>query len=229
MLAIVPARGGSVGLPGKNIKLLDGKPLIAYTILAALNCKEISRVVVSTDNKEIANVAMKYGAEVPFMRPDFLSTNEARSIDVIKYTIERLEREENAIYNEFTLLQPTSPFRTSLDISNSIALFKTKNADSVISCCQEHHPIKWHKYLDKFGRFEDIFDIELGNRQDQRVSYYPNGAIYIFKKELIETENYYSSKSFAYVMDRNNSVDIDTIDDFEYAEWLFYKNKRKIQ
>ena len=223
MLAIIPARGGSKGLPGKNIKLLHGKPLIAYTIEAAKAAKFISRVIISTDDAEIAKVAIQYGAECPFMRPDFLATDEARGIDVHKYTLDRIEKEENIAINEFVILQPTSPLRTANDIDSAIEIYQTKKADSVISYCAEHHPIKWHKYIDKNGKFENIFETIINNRQDERISYYPNGAIYIFKRDLINTERYYTENSYAYIMDRSRSIDIDTIDDFEYVEFKMQK------
>lgn len=220
MLAIIPARGGSKGLPGKNIKLLHGKPLIAYTIEAAKKATLVSRVIISTDVEEIAKIAMEYGAENPFMRPDFLATDEARSIDVLKYTLDRIDKEENTITSEFILLQPTSPLRTSEDIDNAVSLFRKKRADAVISYCAEHHPIKWHKYVDKNGKFENIFEDKLHNRQAGRTTYFPNGAIYVFKKAVVEEEQYYTKNSYAYIMDRKSSVDIDTIDDFEYVEYL---------
>lgn len=225
MLAIIPARGGSKGLPGKNIKLLHGKPLITYTIEAAKAAKFISRVIISTDDAEIAKVAIRYGAECPFMRPEFLATDEAKSIDVLKYTLARLEQENGSTINEFILLQPTSPLRTAEEIDEAITLFHEKNADSVISYCVEHHPIKWHKYVDENGKFESIFETTINNRQAERETYFPNGAIYVFKRELIDAEQYYTKNSYAYIMDRKKSIDIDTIDDFEYVEFLMSKEK----
>lgn len=223
MLAIIPARSGSKGLPGKNIKLLNGKPLIAYTIEAAKACKYISKIIISTDDDIIADIAVKFGAECPFMRPKALATDEARSIDVYKYTFNRLEREFGETITSFVVLQPTSPLRTAQDIDNAIEIFLKKNADSVISYCKEHHPIKWHKYITQEGKFENIFEDTIGNRQDERTSYFPNGAVYVFKKEVINTEKYFTENSYAYIMERQKSVDIDTIDDFEYAKFLLSK------
>lgn len=221
MLAIIPARAGSKGLPGKNIKLLNGKPLIAYTIEAALKAKEISRVIVSTDDEEIAKVAMEYGAEIPFMRPGFLATDDAKSVDVYKYTLERLGSEGSGAIEEFVVLQPTSPLRNSIHIDEAVALFKEKKADSVISFCKEDHPIFWHKYITEEGRFEEIFKGDyLKNRQEIRTTYYPNGAIYIFRKSMIDENNYYSNNSFPYIMNRNTSVDIDNQEDFELASYI---------
>ena len=225
MLAIIPARGGSKGLPGKNIKLLNGKPLIAYTIEAALKSKSITRLIISTDDKEIEDLAIKYGAECPFTRPEKLATDEAKSIDVLQYTIERLEKEYNISIPNIIVLQPTSPLRIASDIDNAVELFIKKNADSVISYCQENHPIRWHKYVTEDGQFENIFDEVIQNRQDEKPTYFPNGAIYIYKRELLFSGKYYTQNSFAYIMPKNRSVDIDDIDDFNYASYLIKENQ----
>lgn len=225
MLAIIPARGGSKGLPGKNIRLLNGKPLIAYTVEAALRAKHIDRVIISTDDEEIASVAVQYGAELPFMRPAELASDTAMAIDNYIYTIGRLEIESGTPIDAFVVLQPTSPLRTAEDIDGAIELFDQKGADSVISYCQEAHPVIWHKYLDAKGRFVDIFESNIKNRQDNRVSYYPNGAVYVFKSSVIRERKYYTNKSFAYIMPRTRSVDIDFIEDFEYAEFLLRRRQ----
>ena len=224
MLAIIPARGGSKGLPGKNIKLLNGKPLIAYTIEAAMAAKKISRIIVSTDSRQIAKVAMDYGAESPFLRPKHLATDTALSIDIYDYTLSEIEKQEAVKIEKFMVLQPTSPLRTAEDIDNAIELFNTKSADSVISYCQAHHPIKWHRYVTNEGKLKNIFEETLNNRQEERPSYFPNGAIYIIRRDLIKKRSYISDNSYAYIMDKKKSIDIDTIEDFEYAEFLL-KNK----
>jgi len=227
MLAFIPARGGSKGLLGKNIKLLNNKPLIAYAIEAALNSKYISRIIVSTDDEEIAKVAKDFGAEVPFLRPDFLATDQALALDNYIYTINRLNQEGTEI-DEFIVLQPTSPLRTVNDIDNAIQLFKEKEADSIISYTENPHPLHWNKKINKDLTFSNIFDAKLANRQDFEITYLPNGAIYVFKFELIKKKEYYSSKSYAYIMNRTNSVDIDTLEDFEYAEFLLNKRKSNL-
>lgn len=124
------------------------------------------------------------------------------------------------LIDAFVVLQPTSPLRIDEDIDGAIELFEQKRADSVISYCQEAHPVTWHKYLDDEGRFVDIFDANIKNRQDNRVSYYPNGAVYVFRTSMIRERKYYTDRSYAYVMPRTRSVDIDFIEDFEYAEFL---------
>ncbi len=225
MLAIIPARGGSKGLIGKNIKSLLGKPLIAYTIEAALESKSVSRVVVSTDDLKIAEVAERYGAEVPFLRPDHLASDNSAAIDTYLYTIKRLERESHYSIHELMVLLPTCPLRDSSDIDSAIFLYRDRLADSVISYTEEHHPIYWHKKLKEDLRFENVWQEEfLLNRQNLERTYYPNGAIYIFKSELLHSGRYYSDNSFAHIMPRNRSVDIDTLEDFELAE--FYLRKK---
>lgn len=220
MIAIIPARGGSKGLPGKNIRLLNGKPLIAYAIEEALKSKTVDRVVVSTDDEEIAKISLQYGAEIPFMRPEFLASDTAQAIDNYIYTIDRLERGSCYAIDAFAVLQPTSPLRVAEDIDGAIELFLQKEADSVVSYTPEAHPVTWHKYLDDEGRFVNIFDDNIQNRQANRASYYPNGAVYVFRTTMIRNRKYYTDKSYAYIMPRNRSVDIDFLEDFEYAEFL---------
>ena len=220
MIALIPARGGSKGLPGKNIRLLNGKPLIAYAIEAALKAKHIDRVIISTDDEEIARVAVEYGAELPFMRPAELASDTAMAVDNYIYTIDRLEKEGRKTIEAFVVLQPTSPLRIAEDIDGAVELFLKKEADSVISYTKEAHPVVWHKYLDNESRFVDIFDANIKNRQENRVSYYPNGAVYVFRTSMIRERQYYTDRSYAYIMPRTRSVDIDFIEDFEYAEFL---------
>lgn len=227
MIAIIPARGGSKGLPGKNVKLLSGKPLIAYTIEAALASKLISRVIVSTEDPHIAEIAIKYGAEVPFLRPKHLADDNSIAVDTYLYTIHRICKDKNSLVKSIIVLQPTSPLRTSNDIDNAIELFKANNADSVISYTKEQHPISWHKYIDSNQRIISISHEKLHNRQDLQETYYPNGAIFIFKYEMLVSRKYYSENSYAYIMSRSRSIDIDYIDDFEYAEFLISKNMKR--
>ena len=225
MLAIIPARSGSKGLPGKNLKELNGKPLISYAIDQAKKSKLIDKIVVSTDDVDIANVAVNCGVECPFLRPAHLATDDSLVNDTFIYTLDKLKNDFNYDVSEFIVLQPTTPLRKVGDIDSAIELFKQKDADSVVSYVLESHPIYWHKFLDENMCFDDIFEQKLANRQEYPKSYYPNGAIYIFKKKLILENKWYSDKSFAYLMPRSRSVDIDTLDDFSYAEYLLGKNK----
>lgn len=228
MIAIIPARGGSKGLPRKNIKCLLGKPLIAYTIEEALKSKSISRVIISTGDLEIAEISKKYGAEVPFMRPEYLSSDISKAIDTYIYTIQKIEEQEQININEFIVLLPTSPLRECHDIDAACGLFYDKHADSVISYTKEHHPISWHKFVNDDGKFEDIFqDNLLKNRQELKESFFPNGSIYVFSKKIILEGRYYSDNSYSYIMPRERSVDIDTYEDFELAEFYLKKKNEK--
>ena len=220
MIAIIPARKGSKGLPGKNIKDLIGKPMIAYSIEEALKSKYIKEVVISTDCKEIEEVAVKYGAKSPFLRPEHLATDNAKAVDNYIYVINRMNKEFGYDVKDFVVLQPTSPLRKVEDIDGSIELFKGKNADSVISYTEEHHPIEWHKYITDEGKFENIFEVRLINRQEIKKSYFPNGAVFVFDYEFIKQRKYFSDNSYAYIMPRFRSVDVDTIEDFKYIEFL---------
>lgn len=225
MIALIPARGGSKGLPGKNTKLLFGKPLIAYAIESALNSKYITQVYVSTDSEEIAEIAKKYGAKVPFLRPSYLASDEALAVDTYLFMLDKWQ-ESGENVDSFIILQPTSPLRTSKNIDEAIELFQSKNASSVISYTEENHPVSWHKYVNDDLTFSTIFEEELLNRQQKRKTFYPNGAVFIFKTELIREKKYYNENSFAYLMSRYNSVDIDTLEDFEYVEFLITKKEK---
>ncbi len=227
MIALVPARGGSKGLPGKNIRNLRGKPLIAYSIEAALGAKGVRRVIVSTDDPEIAEVSKKFGAEVPFMRPSELAQDQSLAIDNYIYTIQQLQRNGDPV-DQLMVLLPTAPLRTSADIEGAMEIFKKRGADSVISYYKAPHPVQWYKYFDSQGVVRSYFPEgdRLGNRQDEREAYLPNGAIYIFHSSLLlETKSYFSEKTFPYVMPIQRSVDIDTLEDFEYAEFLMSRKK----
>lgn len=223
MLAIVPARGGSKGLPGKNIRMMNGKPMIAHTIEAAKLSKEISKIIVSTDCLQIADVAINYGAQVPFLRPDYLASDQSLVLDTYLYILDELFKQEKIKIEEFCVLLPTSPLRGTDDIDNAIRIFREKKADSVVSYTKESHPLRWHKKINSQGALESIFNDELRNRQDEDVYYYPNGAIYIFKEKLLRSGTYYSQNSYPYVMPRERSVDVDDLFDFQFAEYLLRK------
>ncbi len=223
MLGLILARGGSKGLPGKNIKELNGLPLIAYTIKAALASGRIDRLVLSTDDEKIAEVGRSYGADVPFMRPAELGADKTPSKDVIVYTIDTLMRSSGQKIKEFMLLQPTSPLRTSQDIISALNLFRDKQADAVISVSEGHHPPAWAKRVLPDGRLANynVPQIEVLNRQDAAKVFYPNGAIYVFNYDYYRSvDDCYSGKVYAYQMPKERSVDIDDLFDFKLAEHL---------
>lgn len=227
MLAIIIARGGSKGIPGKNIKLLCGKPLIAYTIEAAQAARSVDRLILSTDDEGIGEVAQKLGVEIPFMRPAELAQDTSLAIDNYIYTVDRLNAENLTQYDEFVVLQPTSPFRTAADIDNAIELFHEEDADSVISVCEASHSPAWAKKINASGVLKDYFDINIGNRNRQELekAYMPDGAIFILKLSLLKSlYSYYSDNAYAFIMCPERSIDIDTPLDFEFAEFLMRKH-----
>ncbi len=220
MLAIIPARGGSKGLPGKNIMPLNGKPLIAYSIQQALNSRFISRVYVSTDDNVIAEVARSFGADCPSLRPGYLAQDDSKAIDTYLYTVDMLEEQEEGKYESIVVLQPTSPLRLTSDIDSAIEKFHNKKADSVVSYCELDKPLPWIKRINKDDQFVNIFDDSVENRQRCEKGFYPNGSVYVFSVDLLRAGKYYSENSYAYIMPKSRSVDIDYIDDFRYAEYL---------
>jgi len=227
MLAVIPARGGSKGVPGKNIRLLCGKPLIAYTIEAAAAARSIDRIILSTDDPEIAAMAGRYGVEVPFMRPGRLAQDNSLAIDNYIYTMGRINSDGSKQYYDFIVLQPTSPFRTAADIDGAIGLFHDKSADSVISVCETSHPPVWAKSTGPSGALRDYFSTNTDNRNRQELekAYMPNGAIFVLRLALLEElYSYYSGNTYAYIMPQERSMDIDTPFDFEFAEFLMRKH-----
>ena len=223
MIAIIPARGGSKGIPNKNIKQLSGKPLIAYTIEAAKNAKSLKKIILSTDDQEIAKIARNYGVEVPFMRPKELATDDALAIDNYIYTIERLNSKLREPYESFVVLQPTSPLRTALDIDNAVRIFRENNADSVVSVSEAPYPPAWAERIDQQGILRPYFNGEGGvkNRQQFDQAYVPNGAVYVFKYALLkEKHSYYSERTYPYIMPQERSIDIDVNFDFNLAKFL---------
>lgn len=218
VLALIPARGGSKGIPGKNIKDLAGKPLIAYTIEAARQCAVIDCVMVSTDSREIAEVAKRYGAEVPFLRPDFLAEDTSKTIDAVYYTVDRLSEEVES-YDYLVLLQPTSPLRTSEDIERAVALSVENGCDVVSVSEVSDSPILMRK-CDKNGNLTHLLDKNSTvRRQDMPVYYRVNGSIYVNEIKRLSAETSFNDNPVGYIMPRERSVDIDEPADFAVAEF----------
>lgn len=228
-LTIIPARAGSKRLPNKNIKDLDGKPLISYTINAAVKSKYITETVVSTDSEKIKNVALEYGANVPFIRPKELADDHSKSIDVVTHAIDFYKKELNKEFDYVILLQPTSPLRDSNDIDNAIKYLNEKDADAVISVCEmEHNPI-WSNKLNKEKSMKNFLDEKYINKRTQELDKYYriNGAIYICKIDILIKENrfFIDDNIYAHEMTQENSVDIDTHLDFILAKILLEERK----
>lgn len=221
VLAIIPARSGSKGLKDKNIKLLNNKPLISYTIKAAVDSKIFSDIMVSTDSQEYADISVKYGASVPFLRPSKLATDESPTSDVIKDIIEKYAA-IGKTYDYFMLLQPTSPLRNKNDIISTWNILNEKKAKSVISVCEaEHSPLLMGTLNENHSMSNFLSNKNNKRRQELEVYYRLNGAIYLCDVPFYtETENFYNDESYAYVMERENSIDIDSHVDFLVAETL---------
>ena len=222
IIAILPARGGSKRLPGKNIRDLNGKPLIAWTIDAALGSRYIDTVCVSTDDLTIKGIAERYGAEVPFLRPARLASDNASTVDVVEHAIEFYEQVQKEQYDILIVLQPTSPLRTATDIDESIESFLKKKAANVVSVCEVDHSPLWCNSLPDDLSLTGFIKPELRKMrsQDLPTFYRLNGAVYIIllevfrqKKDLILCQN-----AYAYIMSKEHSIDIDDINDFIQAE-----------
>lgn len=221
-LAIIPARGGSKRLPRKNVLDLAGKPLIAWTIEAALKSKYICKVIVTSDDEEILEISMQFGAET-IKRPEELASDTATTFDAIKHTIDNLKA-----YDYIVLLQPTSPLRTEYHIDEAIELLFKKQSDAVISVCEMEHSPLWSNTLPEDGSMGQFLREEIKNKRSQDLEKYYrlNGAIYICKTNKLLDEKSFMLKEniFAYKMDRKSSVDIDEEIDFKFVECLINEN-----
>lgn len=228
VLAIIPARGGSKGIPRKNIKDLCGKPLIAWTIEEALKSKYIDRTIVSTEDEEIAEISKKYGAEIPFLRPKELAEDDTPTVDVVIYLINWLERSEGYKYDYVCVLQCTSPFRNYLDIDKCLEKVEIVQMDGIVSICEVETNPYWTnifegerlKYFIEEGR-------SLTRRQQLPEVYRYNGAIYIVRKEVLIKQKTLEPKNMTgYIMNRENSIDIDDMMDFKLAELLIKEREK---
>lgn len=222
VIGIIPARGGSKGVPKKNIKLLNNKPLIAYTIEAAIESK-LDTVIVSTDDQEIADVAKRFGADVPFLRPDNLANDSAKSLPVMLHALNFMEEQSGKNYDAVMMLQPTTPHRTIEDIDKAIDLLEQTNADSVISVVdvEGHHPARM-KFMEDGKLIDPPYCEAYENqpRQELTPMYIRNGAIYLTKKEVLLANSFKGKDCRALVMPASRSVNIDSVLDFQMAEFL---------
>ncbi|MGU5758131.1 acylneuraminate cytidylyltransferase family protein [Aeromonas caviae] len=222
-IAIIPARGGSKRLPNKNILPLAGKPLIVWTIEAALDSQLFDMVLVSTDSQAIADVSMSAGATVPFLRPAELASDTATTNDVISHMVEWVEEQHGPVAN-IALLQPTSPLRNADHLKEAMALYDEKQASAVISVCELDHPIQYCNRLPSDLSMDGFIPAAANKRSQDLEPYYRlNGAIYIFARRFVDTlSEIYSDGAFAFVMDKYSSVDIDDEFDFKMAEFIKY-------
>ncbi len=218
--ALIPARGGSRGIPRKNLHPLRGKPLIAWTIEAALRSAAIEKVIVTTDDDEIAEVSRSCGAQVPFLRPAALASDEADSGAVVMHALDFLRR-SGEWPSAVALLQPTSPLRDCGDIDRAAALYDQKAAQAVASVRRVEHPVQWLRRIDSDGRLVSYSETDVSRRQDMQVLYELNGAIYLVNADTFERERtFFPPRTFAYVMPPERSIDIDTLFDLRLASLL---------
>ena len=224
--AIIPARSGSKRLHKKNTYKFNNKPLISWTIKIALNSKYIDKVIVSTDDNYIAKIAKFYGAEVPFMRPKKLSNDEASSADVVLHALKKLKVNKNDL---FILLQPTSPLRKTSHIDDAIKIFeKNRFIENIVGVSKLDHPIEWSDQLPNNLSMKHFMQKENKNKRSQDFSprYIINGSIYILKiRSFLKNKNFIlKNNSYGYIMKKNESIDIDNLEDLKLAEYFFKKN-----
>jgi len=215
--ALITARGGSKGIPRKNIKAIAGKPLICWTIEAALRSSLLNAVVVSTDDLEIAELARQAGAQVPFMRPAELAQDQTPGLDPVLHALDQLPQ-----YDSVLLLQPTSPLRTTDDIDGCLNLVMREKAQSVVSVSEtETHPY-WTYRLNADQTMVRLLDVApVARRQDLPAFFSLNGAMYFAEANwLRNSRSFVGAETLAYVMSKEHSVDLDTPLDWKFAELL---------
>jgi CMP-N-acetylneuraminic acid synthetase len=225
ILALIPARGGSKGLPGKNIKMLVGKPLIAWTIKQALSSKHVDKVMVSTEDNVIAKISAKYGAEVPFIRPRELAHDDSPTIDAILHALDNLQQRGQE-FNYLGLLEPTSPLRKPGDIDNGIKklIDNADKADSLVSVGEialEHPSIS--KTINEQGYVEPFYDTKetATRRQNLSKAYFPYGVLYLSKVHALRKhKTFYQRRTLAYLIERWQNYEVDDGCDFICIEAL---------
>lgn len=224
ILVVIPARGGSKGLPGKNIRLLCGKPLICYSIDIARAITSDEHICVSTDDNQIKNVVENYGLKVPFLRPEALSTDTSTTNDVLLHAIEYYEKQGRQ-YDRILLLQPTSPLRTEMEVKEALALYH-HDIDMVVSVTESHAPsVLCTDNMDGF--LELVHNKRAEGRQSLPTFYEYNGAIYVINVKSLKENGIGSfTRKVKYVMPKETSIDIDDIYDFMLAEQVIQLRNR---
>lgn len=226
IVCVIPARGGSKGIPRKNIKLLAGKPLIAYTIGHALQSQYIDRTIVSTDDREIADISRQYGAEAPFMRPADLAGDHVATIDVLLHAVQWLEKQEKYDFDILVLLHATTPLRSVDDINSCIKMIVETKSDNVFSVTEAHR----NPYFNMVEAGDDGIATlskkgDYATRQSAPKVYDMNASIYVWWKDVLKSEKkIFLKKSHIYIMPKERSIDIDDDFDFKVAEFLLQKD-----
>jgi CMP-N-acetylneuraminic acid synthetase len=224
VLGIIPARGGSKGIPRKNLAPLANRPLLYYTIRAAQLSQRLTRTIVSTDDTEIRAVALSFGADVPFIRPADLATDSAPSVAVVRHALEFIEATEDRVYDFACLLQPTCPLRAADDIDSAVKMIENSDADAVVSLArlEEPHPFKMMLVQDQLisPLFPDRWRETL-RRQELPPVYYLNGAIYCVRRAaLLEQNSLWGKNTLAHIMPADRSINIDSPLDIRLAECM---------
>jgi CMP-N,N'-diacetyllegionaminic acid synthase len=229
VIGLITARGGSKGVPKKNVRAVGGRPLIAWTIEAARGSSMLGRVIVSTDDPEIADVAIEWGAEVPFMRPPELAKDASSHISVVTHAIEWLDREEGCRPEYVLLLQPTSPLRTAEDIDGAIRMATEKRAEAVVGVTETHvHPYLTRRITCE-GTLIDFVpcDIAYARRQDLPPAFFVNGAIYLNRREsLLGKQKFVPEGTYGYVMPEERSLQVDTAWDLHLIDLVLNDRER---
>lgn len=227
-LAIVTARSGSKRLPGKNVRDLCGKPLFVWSVLAGLNCPQVGRTIVSTDSAEYQRIAIEAGADCPWLRDPALAVDETSSADVVREVLDRLGDEVKQ-YRTLVLLQPTSPLRTAEDISGALALYEARDPPAVVSVSEAECPPAWMGQLPTDLVMDEFIPAQFRGLRSQDLGdwYRLNGAVYVIGIEEFRHEHGFKPPgTLAYLMPRERSVDVDTVFDFELAEFLMSRRDR---
>jgi N-acylneuraminate cytidylyltransferase len=218
VLGLIPARGGSKGVPRKNVRLLGGKPLLQWTTDAATESRLIDRLVLSTEDSEIAELGRSLGVDVPFLRPEAAATDEASAHHVIEHALASLDE----AYEYLVYLQPTSPFRTALDIDGCLETLAASNTETCVSVSVSRAKPEWLFYLEEGSRLKPVLgELKSQRRQELRTAYELNGAVYAARVAAYRARgSFFSERTAAWVMPADRSIDLDELDDFERAEAL---------
>lgn len=223
VLYVVMARGGSKGVPRKNIREIGGLPLVAYKIISAKRSNVDKRIIVSTEDEEIAEICLRYGAEVPFKRPQYLAEDSADSMDVVKHAMGWIEENDNHKYDYVCMLEPSSPFASYIDFNNAFDILRSTDADTLLGMKEvDINSVFIHK-LDNNNGLSEFYEAIKGvrdvRRQAQAKEYTMNGCMYIAKWDYFKKNKlFHSAKSVPYIMDEVSSIEIDSMLDYEKAK-----------